>query len=339
MTPNELKHRLFFITNSEEKYRSGVEDEKLEQFTHLNIGGKDVLQFSYANIFIENNAMPYLVRKHSRFRDYPYHIHDWIEISYMYSGSCTQVIRGKRYPMKEGQLLLMKPGIIHTIEALGEKDILVQIALGQKYLTSNFFTRLPSSSIVSSFFVNAFNISGRKNNFYLFHSENSRRLSLFIQEFLCEWHEPSLASLDILNGLFSLILSELVNVMDVSSEQKDSRHNNSYILPLLHYIENNYKDSSLSAAAKDFGLNPTYLSSLLKKHTGFSYNELVCQQKLNVAKRLLDNSEMAVTEIANYIGYQNMSFFYRKFKQIFGSLPGEYREEKSSLCSIRPIQK
>lgn len=326
MTPNQLKSRLFSITTSEEKYRNRIPDKRIEQFTHLKIDGKDVLQFSYANISIENDATPFLVRKHSRFRNYPYHIHDWIEISYMYSGNCIQVINDKKYPMKKGQLLLMTPGIIHTIEPLGEKDILVQIALGQNYLTSNFFNRLSSASIVSGFFINAFNISGRRNNFYLFHSENSRRLALFIEEFLCESYNPSFASLDILNGLFALVISELVNVMEVTSDRKENRHSNSYILPILHYIENNYKDCSLSAAAREFGLNPNYLSSLLKKHTGFSYHELVCQQKLTVAKRLLDNSEMTVTEIANYIGYQNMSFFYRKFKENFGCLPGEYQE-------------
>lgn len=301
----------------------------MEQFTHLNIEGKDVVQFYYAGISIENDAMPFLVRKHSRFRDYPYHIHDWIEISYMYSGSCMQVIGEKRYPMKTGQLLLMPPGMIHTIEPLEEKDILVQIALGRKHLTSNFFNRLSSSGIVPGFFINAFDISRGENNFYLFNSENSRRLALFIDEFLCEWFDPSPANLDILNALFALIISELVNVMDVTSGQKKDRRGSDYILPALRYIESNYKDCPLEAAAGKFGLNPNYLSSVLKKHTGLSWNELVCQQKLAVAKRLLDNSEMPITEIANYIGYQNMSFFYRKFREKFGCLPGEYREWKT----------
>ena len=35
---------------------------------------------------------------------------------------------------------------------------------------------------------------------------------------------------------------------------------------------------------------------------------------------------MPVTDIINYIGYQNMSFFYRKFKERYGILPGELRE-------------
>ena len=37
--------------------------------------------------------------------------------------------------MKQGQLMLMSPGIVHTINKLGTDDILIQIALGQNNLT------------------------------------------------------------------------------------------------------------------------------------------------------------------------------------------------------------
>ena len=76
--------------------------------------GKEVMQFSYAAISEENNGAPFLVKKHSRFRSYPLHVHDWVELSYMYSGSCVQVINDTEYEMKQGQLMLMSPGIVHT---------------------------------------------------------------------------------------------------------------------------------------------------------------------------------------------------------------------------------
>ena len=322
MTPKELKEKLFTITDSEEKYRNGIPNKKT--FPLIEINNQTVMQFSYNAISIENNGIPFLVKKHSRFRDYPLHVHDWIEISYMYSGSCIQVIEGKKYRMKKGQLLLMVPNTIHTIEKLNENDVLIQIALGQKNLTTNFFNRLSSSSIVSRFFINAFYETHSINNFYLFESENSRRLELFITEFLCEYYDPSIANIDILNSLFSLIISELVNVMNVTSDSISN--DNEHVLPILHYIENNYRTCSLTSVSSKFGLNANYMSNLLKKYTGLSFNQLVVEQRLTTAEQLLISSDMSVTDIANYVGYQNMSFFYKIFTRKYSYKPSEYRD-------------
>ena len=332
MTPEELRTKLFQITASEEKYRSGIRPDT-SAFPFTKIGGMDVMEFSYADISSKSNAIPFLVRKHSRFRDYPFHIHDWIEITYMYAGSCVQVIEGKEYRMEEGQLILMAPGTVHTILPLKEGDILVMIALGQKHLTNNFFNRLSSSSIVSNFFINAFDTQNSREAFFLFPAQNDRRMKVFIEEFLCEWYDPSLATLDIQNNIFSLIVSELVNIMNDQMNAPHIKSKNSYIIPLLRYIEENYKSCRLTDAADAFGLNPNYLSNLLKKHTGSSFNELVAKEKLSAAKRLLDNSELSVNEIINYVGYQNMSFFYKKFKEHYGILPGDYRKHNVRIAS------
>ncbi len=334
MEPNQLDKMLRQLSRSEQQYqKSPVDPKHYSMYPWITVNGQEVMQFSYSSISEEYNGIPFLVRKHSRFRDYPFHIHDWIEISYMYSGNCTQIINGQSYHMDEGQLLLMAPDTVHTIEPLTENDILVQIALGQKHLTHNFFNRLSSNSIVTSFFINAFSLTNNKDSFFLFHSEKSRRLRLFITEFLCEWYDHSLASEDILNNMFSLIISELVNVLNTATTDTHI-YKNDYIVPVLQYIEKNYRTCSLTEAADEFGLNPNYLSNVLKEHTGLSFNELVQSEKLSTAERLLLTSDMSVADIANFVGYQNMSFFYKIFKRKNNCMPKEFRDSNSRLSSL-----
>lgn len=326
MTPEELDLKLRTLTEHEKLYQKGYHNPKSDSFPSVLISGKKVMQFSYSLISAENSGIPFLVKKHSRFRDYPFHIHDWIELSYMYAGQSVQIIGEEEQVLREGQLLLMAPGIIHTLKPLRSEDILLQIAIGQSNLTNNFFNRLSSSSIISDFLINAFTREKSVDQFYLFHSEHSRKLRLFISEFLCEWYDPSLATLDIQNDLFSLIISELVNVLSSESSAAAPQHQNPHILPILHYIENHYRDCSLESAGKLFGLHPNYLSSLLKKSTGSTFNELVQKERITAAERLLTNSDMTVTDIANLVGYQNMSYFYRIFRNKNGCMPGQYRE-------------
>ncbi len=326
MNPEQLDQKLRTITKHEALYRCGMRRSLLKEFPVCCMDGKEVMQFSYAAISEENNGAPFLVKKHSRFRSYPLHVHDWVELSYMYSGSCVQVINDTEYEMKQGQLMLMSPGIVHTINKLGTDDILIQIALGQNNLTHGFFNRISSTGIVSNFLLNAFTSNNRLDDFFLFSSESSRRLRLFITEFLCEWYEPSPASYDMLNSLFSLIISELINTLNVTSDHPAAHNKGTYVMPVLRYIENNYKTCDLQSAAQQFNLHPNYLSAMLKKYTGSTFNELVQHEKLTAAEKLLLNSDMSVTDIANFVGYQNVSYFYRIFKRKNNCMPNEYRK-------------
>lgn len=74
-------------------------------------------------------------------------------------------------------------------------------------------------------------------------------------------------------------------------------------------------------------MNPNYLTTLLKQRTGHTYKELIHQQRMTRAGQLLRNISYSVTEVANEVGYENISFFYKKFKEYFGCSPKEYRED------------
>ena len=78
------------------------------------------------------------------------------------------------------------------------------------------------------------------------------------------------------------------------------------IVPLIRYIEN-------------------YVSTLLKKNTGYTYIQLIQTQKLKSAATLLKTTSMPVTAIANQAGYENISFFYKKFQERYHCSPNEYR--------------
>ena len=325
MTPEALDHKLRTISDHEALYRQGIKNIRTDSFPRIMLHGRKVMRFSYADISAENDGIPFLVKKHSRFQDYPEHIHDWVELSFLYSGKCIQILDGERYEMQEGQVLMTSPGTVHTLEPLGENDILVQIAIGHRNLDHIFFNRSSTAGIVTSFLLDAFVSKARPEAFYIFATETSRRMRVFITEFLCEWFEPSPVSYNILNDLFSLIISELVNALHITSEHAERTHKGGYIFPALRYIEDNYRTCTLQDTAEELGLQPNYLSAILKKYTGYSFISLVQKKKLTVAEKLLQNSEMSVTDIAHYVGYQNISFFYRIFKEKNHCLPGDFR--------------
>ncbi|HCO71382.1 MAG TPA: AraC family transcriptional regulator, partial [Enterococcus sp.] len=74
-----------------------------------------------------------------------------------------------------------------------------------------------------------------------------------------------------------------------------------------------------------FGYHPNYISKLLKDHTGSSYQELVVAQKIKKAKYLLSYTDETIQNIAEEVGYHNLSFFYKKFYTQTQMTPRDYR--------------
>ena len=69
------------------------------------------------------------------------HIYPWVELSYMYSGSCIQKINGKPVELKQGQTLLLDLQTIHEIPVLADDQILLNIFIRKEYLNVSFFNR------------------------------------------------------------------------------------------------------------------------------------------------------------------------------------------------------
>lgn len=325
-----LDTKLREITEKEKNYTIGIKDDSWQEtFPVVIVNNQKVIFFNFKEKIVLDGYTLITVRKHSRFQPYPLHMHDGVEINYMYSGSCKQTINGNTYELTKGQILLLDSETIHSIDSLEENDILINIFIDKDYLNSNFFNRFSSNSILTNFFLNSITKGVDHNNFIIFNSENSHRLPIFMGEFLCEWFDPSVCSEDIINNLFSLIISELINVYTNELTQNESSLKRNPIISILRYIEKHYKTCSLSSTASFFNLNANYLSNMLKKHTGYSYRELVQQQKIKTAKQLLVNSNMGISEISNYVGYENVTFFYKKFQEHCNCLPGEYRNKNS----------
>lgn len=327
MNLQSLDHTLRALTPHELLYKNGSNYNPFADIPTTIKNGKEILnmQFALSGPITSSFGTLLYLKKQSRFLECPMHVHNWIEINYMYSGCCSQIINDTSYVLKKGQVVLIDTDTPHATAMLGEDDIMVSLLINKDYLTSNFFNRFSEDSILSSFFINSINKNTNHDNYIVFHSERSRKLPLFFNELICEIYDPSINSADIVNSLFTLVLCELINVYEKDMELENLDMNRNSISPILRFIEGSYATCTLESTAQFFNMNPNYLTTLLKQRTGHSYKELVQHQRISKAAQLLKNTNSSVTEIANTIGYENISFFYKKFKERYGCSPKEYR--------------
>lgn len=77
--------------------------------------------------------------------------------------------------------------------------------------------------------------------------------------------------------------------------------------------------------AKELGYAGYYLSKQFKKETGIALKDYVNKQKIDRAKRMLDNSQLGIVEISEKLAFSSPSYFGVIFQEFAGMSPTEYR--------------
>lgn len=93
------------------------------------------------------------------------------------------------------------------------------------------------------------------------------------------------------------------------------------------YIETNYqKDLNRDRIAEAFFLSPGYLGKLYKKETGKNIKDQLTECRVRHARQQLANPGLRIIEIANNVGFENVTYFSTIFKKMTGMTPYEYRK-------------
>ncbi|MEM6629676.1 MAG: ATP-binding protein [Bacteroidota bacterium] len=114
---------------------------------------------------------------------------------------------------------------------------------------------------------------------------------------------------------------EFVVVEDLDVQSVDDQ----FLQQVMHIIRSNVDNEFLSVedVAQEVGFSRSQLHRKLKALCNKSANQLIIEFRLNEAKRMLENKVGTVSEVAYSVGYSNMSYFTKSFKQKFGMLPSK----------------
>ena len=134
------------------------------------------------------------------------------------------------------------------------------------------------------------------------------------------------ASLDALYQKLLVLSRESEAGQDDQAEGCGQRINS-----VLRYIDEHHTDPDLTLAslADCFGVPYSSFSHWIRTHTGITFTGYLDKQRIAHAKELLRTTGMPLEQIANSVGYTNISTFNRVFKKLENMSPGSYRRENS----------
>lgn len=109
---------------------------------------------------------------------------------------------------------------------------------------------------------------------------------------------------------------------------KRSNTNRKLIEDILNYVKLRIEYKvTLKEVAAHFNFSPNYLGHLFKEDTGMNFSDFLLEQRMKRVCELLADPSLKIYEIAERVGYKNIIYFNRQFKQATGMSPGEYRKK------------
>lgn len=182
------------------------------------------------------------------------------------------------------------------------------------------------------------------------HYMRSNNVSIFLARMVCyDIIHSVIKAMDELNVEYCTAIPEYPNVFLISSFEtvdeliavviKASQDIKAYLMDakekkevqlidrMILYIKDHYCDSDFSVQQMGdyFGMSASNLSGYFKEHAGNTVLDYVTSLKIAKAKDLLENTGLPLKDVSIEVGYYNITSFIRRFKQLTGMTPGEYK--------------
>ena len=317
------------ITEEEKQFLSG--DRQIDRTLYMD-GSRDVIS---GDKLLEKGKQ-IAIRPHTRFVHFPEHTHDYVEMVYMCRGETTHLVNGTKIVLKQGELLMLGQYARQEIEPAGEEDIAVNFIVRPAFLQGILSFLGNEETPLRRFVLSC--LSGNTETGYLyFRVAEVLPVQNLIENLLWTMIHDHANRRGIYQMTLGLLMAELLEHTDslrFSSPEEET------IVQALRYIEEHYRDGSLTELAQLTHYDFAALSRLIKNRTGYSFTEILRAFRLEKASRLLVMTDDSVEDIMIQTGYLGRTNFFAQFRKRFGCSPQDYRQKnrpaqiERAVCSI-----
>lgn len=269
----------------------------------------------------------FLARRFKRaYFDAPWHYHPEFELTYIVQGTGQRFVADSVQPFSEGDLVLLGSYLPHfwrnssefyqADSQLSAESVVVQFP---QALIDDFLAKVPDfKSIMNLIRQSVFGIQFSRDTAEKVHdkllqlpqlSEGFRFVTLLdILMILSQDHSPALLA----------STAYRITIDDAETE----RMKRILDFTLAHFQE----EIQLETIAEIAHLTVPAFCRYFKKRTQKTYIEFLNQLKINLARKLLTDSEHSVAQVGLECGFHNLSNFHQVFKRQIGKSPLQYRK-------------
>ncbi|OOM82596.1 melibiose operon regulatory protein [Clostridium puniceum] len=254
-----------------------------------------------------------------------WHWHNEVEFAVVLQGKVEIHAGDSSISLREGEGLFINSGVLHMAEASGGKNaIMFTVVVNtlllsdgeQSIINEKYVVPLLKCNELSSIKLHL-DVNWKKQciellkKVYSISHEEKYAFELCIRNCICE--------------IWLLLVSNTQNIIQKSFDYSVSL-SQQRIKQMITYIHHHYHEEILvSDIAEAAYISKSECYRCFKKSISMKPLEYLIEYRLKNASKLLQETEMPITEIASVCGYNSLSYFGKMFKKYIGTSPIKYR--------------
>lgn len=254
------------------------------------------------------------------------HSHDFFELFIIIKGNVIHCVNERKQFLEEGSLVFIRDRDIHAYEQVSDIDCqFINLSFYKKTLFSVFDflgEGFPKNKLLNPALPPVVTLStpekeyirNRLDNLNLISSDNKLLIKAEVKSLLVE------------------LLSRYIMDSQIPFSEEQPLWFNSLLLQMSE--KNNFTEG-VPALIRLSGKTHSHICRLFKKHLDTTPNQYVNKLRLQYAENLLLNTSLEIIEICLEAGFENLSNFYKHFKEQFNTTPHQVRMQSKKFLYVK----
>lgn len=252
---------------------------------------------------------------------------EFIKIVYILKGTAFFYLNGRKYEMHEGNFCIVSPGLEQAVFTGDDTSVAVNILLKASTFTEAFSAILTEQGVLADFF-GKLAYTKYYNRVLFFTCGPDEKMKNAVLRLFHELNQEKQPSSLICESYVCIFLGEGIRKHRHELIYLEGLDEKVFPIPdILQYMKKHMRDITLEELAEKWGKGRREedIQFELKMETGYSFNSLLADLRLQKAADLLRKTQRSIEAIMEEIGWKDSAAFYRSFRKRYGKTPQDYR--------------
>lgn len=271
------------------------------------------------------NNSTYIIRRFEiPYIDFPVHMHPEFEINFVTNAKGVRIVGDSIKNFETHDLVMTGPYLPHQWKTneethfSKEKSEQVVIQFHQEFMGKDFLERKETAQIKT--------LIEKSKRGILFGKKTVQKAAKLLRELLkLEEFNGLLHFFRLLDLLANSTDSHMLASVDFSVNRRNTYHKDK-INPIFDYLQSHFTENiKMQDVARKFNMSASAFCHYIRKKTAKSFTQLLNELRIAYSCKLLINTDENIARICYRSGYNNLSYFNKRFKQFKGITPKQFR--------------
>jgi len=260
------------------------------------------------------------------------HAHQFIELTYLLQGQLEHCVDGRTDILEAGDYFILETGTRHSMMRISDEPVRkFNVFFYPVFMDFSLLNKSGFQDVLdSTHFKFAKNTLSENVTNKTFHDEDGTVLQL-IENIISEQEKKQYGYLE---AIYSQLFQIIIKTIRKADHIEQSPAYNDVILKMIKIINERYNEKlRLIDISNEVGYSTNYLSTQFSKSTNMQFYKYLQKVRIENACKLLEQTDMLISDVAPAVGINDVKFFYKIFKQTTGMSPTQFRKNSRFINS------